>query len=150
MGIVSAIKGIVGLGSSGEKIVDTGADLAKDVSSGIDKMFYTKEEKADDAASHRDAMLKAKEKGFEFWLKVQEAIKNENSIRSMTRRKLADSITNVFLFFLISSGVLWKYDKLWAGHFFELAKALLPYFGGIVGFFFLYYGTENIISKVKK
>lgn len=65
----------------------TAGKLAEDISSGIDVMFYTDEEKA-------QANLKA----FESWLKMVEVMKGSEAYRSITRRILAVGIVfNLFV-----------------------------------------------------
>jgi hypothetical protein len=59
----------------------TASELAGDISSGVDKMFYTSEEKAEASA-----------KAFEGWLRMVEMMKGSEQYRSITRRILAVGI----------------------------------------------------------
>jgi hypothetical protein len=56
----------------------TASELAEDLSSGVDKIFYTSEEKAENA-----------QKTYESWLEMVRALKDSEAIRSVTRRVLA-------------------------------------------------------------
>jgi hypothetical protein len=69
--------GILGLVNSNP----TASELAGDISSGVDKMFYTSEEKAEASA-----------KAFEGWLRMVEMMKGSEQYRSITRRILAVGI----------------------------------------------------------
>lgn len=109
------------------------------VSSGIDKLFYTKEEKADASA-----------KAFEQWLEWYKQANDENSTRSITRRYLAVMFATVFLVLLLSSGVCWLFDADYAAFLWELSKTVAPYVGSIMAFYFGYYAAQNIIKTVKQ
>ncbi len=63
----------------------TASELAKDISSGVDMMIYTKEEQAIDAAV-------ATTKALDSWLKQVEAMRDSEAYRSITRRMLAVGI----------------------------------------------------------
>lgn len=66
---------------------DTASEIAKDISSGVDMLIYTDEEKA-----------QASEKAFNSWLKMIEIQKSTESYRSITRRILAVFIiVNMFI-----------------------------------------------------
>jgi len=67
---------------SSKKAVETGCDIAKDISSGIDVMFYTDEEKA-----------QAREKAQEKWMELMVKTRDENGPRAKTRRFLALAYT---------------------------------------------------------
>lgn len=66
---------------------ETASNIASDIASGVDKLIYTEEEKADASA-----------KAFTAWLKMVEIQKNSESYRSITRRILAVFIImNLFI-----------------------------------------------------
>lgn len=74
---------------TGDKGIDTANKVLDAGISGLDKIFYTDEEKAE-----------AHAKMGEHWLKVQEALATESSPRSVSRRIIAWSVVaNVLLAF---------------------------------------------------
>lgn len=75
------------------KIVSTVADTVKSGVGMLDNAFYTDQEKAANSLKMTD-----------IWLKIQKAIADENSIRSITRRILAWGIIVNFLI-IIDIGV---------------------------------------------
>ena len=133
--MIGLLKGLF----STPKAVDTASNVVNGAVKGIDALFFTKEEKAHFS-----------QQTMETWLKMQTVTANENSIRSITRRKLAVGFCQVFLFFLIVGGVLYLYRPDWGLHFLGLAKQLSPSTLLILGFYFGYYAVSNIVSKVKK
>ena len=78
MGWLTGIGAAIGLINKNE----TASELAKDVSSGLDMMFYTKEEQAIDKS-------KMTVQATESWLRMVEAMKDTEAVRSVTRRFLA-------------------------------------------------------------
>jgi len=109
------------------------------VASGIDKAFYTKEEQSDDAKA-----------AWAGWFEWYKNTLDESSIRSITRRILAVMFSSVFLVLFIAAAVFYKFDKEYALFLFELAKELGVYVGGIMLFYFGYYGIKNIVQTSKK
>ena len=63
----------------------TASSLAKDISSGVDMLVYTDEEKAIDKAA-------ATTKAMDSWLKQVEAMRDSEAFRSVTRRMIAVGI----------------------------------------------------------
>lgn len=103
-------------------------DVFDKASSGIDKLFFTNEERADFNKGIADSQL-------EF---VKQTI-SENSIRSRTRRYIAVSIIAVYLFLVLASGFSYLFHEEYSKHIFELANKSLGtlvvmvcafYFGG--------------------
>ena len=74
MGLLTGLGTLLGFVNSN----DTASNLAKDISSGVDKMFYTQEEKAENTIKAYDA-----------WLRMVETLKSAETYRSITRRILA-------------------------------------------------------------
>lgn len=66
---------------TGKKAVDTAEKVLDAGISGIDKIFYTEEEKAETRLKMGD-----------IWLKTQEALAGESSARSVSRRIIAWSV----------------------------------------------------------
>jgi hypothetical protein len=109
------------------KTVDTLVDGAV---KGIDALVFTEEEKSE---AHRET--------FQLWLKMQEVVSQESSVRSVTRRILAVMIVGTFLFFLISAAVAYPISIDYAKFLLSLAKEL----GGLtlaIGCF--YFGVHLI------
>ena len=123
------------------KIVSTVADTVKSGVGMLDNAFYTKQEKAENAIKMQGV-----------WLKIQEVIANENSIRSVTRRILAWGIICLFLFLTLAACAVWKFDPKWAEyHKDTIIETKLAHLAMIVGFFyFCYYGISNIIKTKKE
>lgn len=121
-----------------EKAVDTATDIAKDISGGIDVLVYTEEEKA-----------QARQKAVDTWIRIQEAIRNENSERAKTRRILAKYLFQVQMTLVLGAVAVFPFNAGYAGYIRQMAEMLLPWTGAVVTFYFVYYGVENAIKKVK-
>lgn len=110
---------------SAPKAVDAGLDLVKSGVSGIDKLFFTEEEKSD-----------ARRNWFKLWLEGQKITASENTTRSVTRRILAVSIVGEFLLFILMAGIAWPWMKGWAMFLLELAQSLGNLVLLVAGFYF--------------
>jgi hypothetical protein len=124
---------------SAPKLGDTAANVINSAVSGIDKLFYTDEEKAENA-----------QKAFGLWLKAQEILIHESSIRSITRRYLAVMIVGVFLFLILLAAGLFAFGISSAKDVFQCAKSIANLVFMVAIFYFGYYGTQQIIHSVKK
>lgn len=108
--------------SSNKKTVDKVVDGAI---SGIDKIFYTNEEKA-------DARRKLAEG-------VQEFVKStldENTARSRTRRVIAIMIMGVFLILIIAAAVAYPFDEAYSNFLFEIVGDMSTFALMVAAFFF--------------
>lgn len=85
MGFFSIIGSALGLINSNP----TASALAKDISSGVDMLIYTSEEKAIDSAADATRKIKATEQAMSSWLKQIELTKASEAYRSITRRVIA-------------------------------------------------------------
>jgi len=103
-------------------------DVFDKVTSGVDKMFFTNEERADFNKNMADSQL-------EF---VKQTV-SENSTRSITRRYIAVSIVFVYLFLMLFAVGVYYFDKEYAEFVFNTANVGLGtlvimvaafYFGG--------------------
>ena len=103
------------------------------ISSG-DKLFFTKEEKADFSKQIADAQVD--------YIKTS---MSEGSIRSMTRRWLSISIMFVFLSLLLASVVIGFWNKEHSEFTFSVAKELFGLTMMVAGFFFGGYMVKNTI-----
>ena len=107
-----------------------------DAASGIDKLFFTKEEKADSLQKIADAQAQF----------VLQTI-SENSIRSKTRRYIAVLIMAVFLGFLVFGVGIYGWNKDWASYAYENAKELSNLALMVAGFYFGSYAISEYIMK---
>ena len=113
------------------------ADKAMDgIINGGDKLFFTAEEKAEYA-----------QKAAELWLKIQEAIREEGSIRSLTRRYIAVISTAVYLLFGITSIVVFPIDKEWSNFILKIMTGELGWM--VLGINVFYFGP-HMIGRMKK
>jgi len=112
----SAVGWLFGGSNASNKTIDT-------IASGVDKIFYTDEEKAD-----------GRQEAFKLWIEYQKATQPQN----VSRRIIAIGVTSVWvisvLTVLISLGISSEYAK-------EVYNLLLtvitPVFAGVTGFYFV-------------
>jgi hypothetical protein len=83
---------ITGASTSANKVVDTACNVVDNAVAGVDKMFYTDEEKA-----------KAKKEMIAQYLEYVQSTLKETSIRSVTRRVVALGVIGVWLFLILVS-----------------------------------------------
>lgn len=99
--------GLLDIFKSSAKAVDAAAGIADKTAdgiiAGIDKAFYTDEEKAE-----------ARQKWFSGWLALQQTIANESTPTAISRRVLAFMIMGVFLSLIVLGIALWKIDREWS------------------------------------
>jgi len=124
--------------TSSSKALDIADKLVDGTVSGIDKLFFTDEEKAE-----------MSQKGLELWIEIQKVTANESSIRSITRRILAIFIVGDFLLLLTASAAIYKFDPSWAQQIYNCANALTTLVLTIAAFYFGYYAAQGIIGQIK-
>ncbi len=78
---------------------------------GVDALVYTDEEKA-----------VAKQKVLESWLKLQETMGEETTVRAVTRRILAVMIMSPFVGMAVGAAVAYKFDKDYANFLYDMAE----------------------------
>ena len=122
--------------TSAPKVVDTATDLLEKGASGIDKLFFTDEEKADMAKAVMDQ-----------WLKVQAAVADEGTTRSITRRIIACAFTGTFLTSLIAAAIAFPFNADYAAYLYAIARELGTPVTTIIIFYFGYYGVTKILEK---
>ena len=133
--------GILDIFRTSEKAVDTAIDLIEAGANGIDKLFFTEEEKSE-----------ASNKFYENWIKTLGMLVDTESIRSITRRYLAVSVIGTWLY-LIVLGVMVRVfggSKEAAEFVFEVAGSMNYPVLAVIGF---YFGPEMIgrlLGKIKK
>lgn len=122
-----------------ETTVETGASLLKSAASGIDKMFYTEEERAD-----------AKVKFYELWLKSQAQAASESPIRGITRRLIAVPWMFLQMFLILATISGYFFDQKFSILCVDIMRENIWITGTIVVFYFGPYMAEMILSKLKK
>ena len=125
--------------TTSEKAIDTAANIINGAVSGLDALFFTEEEKA-----------KVSQQTMDTWLKMQAAIADESSVRSITRRRIAQAFIYTFLLFLIVGGILYPFNVEWATHVLGLAKQMTTPVLVILGFYFGYFAISNVVGAAKK
>ena len=85
MGFFTAVGSALGLINSNP----TASELAKDISSGVDMLVYTKEEQAIDSMATAKMKGELTVKATDAWLRMIELTKDAEKYRSVTRRILA-------------------------------------------------------------
>ena len=103
--------------------------------SGLDKMFYTNEERAEDMAKTR-----------EWFLRYLEASQPQN----LARRFIALVVVGLWAFLVLLAAVAWQWNELYAAYVFSVIKdAVLTPFNIIIGFYFLAHLTRQLPRKEK-
>ncbi len=133
--------GFLDIFRTSEKAVDTAADLIKAGVSGIDKLFFTEEEKSDASA-----------KFYDNWIKTLELLVDTESIRSITRRYLAVAVVGAWLYLVILGVMVHVFggDKETAEFVFKVVESMNYPVLAVIGF---YFGPEMIgrlLGKIKK
>jgi hypothetical protein len=128
---------------AGPKVIE---DRSKDISnlidytaSGLDKLFFTDQEKAQ-VSLETMAMH----------LKLIELTMSETSIRSITRRILAWLIMGGFLFLIFFSAIVFKLSPEWAAFAFKCAAQIYELVLMVGFFYFGYYAVSSVVKKVKE
>src|SRR5690554_4531075 len=112
--------------------------VSNSVIEGVDKLFFTKEEKMSIAKEIADAQVE--------FLKTTVS---ENSARSITRRWLSIGIMGVFLVLIIVTAVAYPFSKEYAQFTLELAGSLTTLVMMVAAFFFGGYMVNNHILQKK-
>ena len=116
MGFLSSIAGFF---MGGSKTADT---VINDISSGVDKIVYTDQEKAE-----------ASQKGFELFIEYQKATLPQN----VARRQLALLVTAWWVLI----GILYLIGRIsgfeWADDVLKFDSTVTPYVGGVWAFYFI-------------
>ena len=82
-------------------------------------------------------------------IEMVKVTRDENSIRSYTRRMLAWAIMGNFCFLITLGALIWKYDLGWAKHILACAGLLSNLALAVGIFYFGYYGVQSIVGKAK-
>jgi hypothetical protein len=125
---------IFGFLSSGpraaEKVLDAGI-------SGIDKIVYTEEEKAD-----------ARQKMLDIWMELQKTLGEETSVRGVTRRILAIMFCSSYILLSLGSVAVWKWDKAYADFMWDVAQGTYGTLTlTVAAFYFGPYFIQKLLGK---
>ena len=125
---------------------ETAKNVVDGAIAGIDKAFYTPEEKADNMVKRMELF----QQGYSIWLEAQKVLVNETTPRSITRRVLAILILASFLVLVLAAGVAFIFVPLWAEWLIKCSGYLKGLAMTVGVFYFGYYAVDNIVSAVKK
>lgn len=140
MGFFSWIQGKNSL----DKTLDIADKTSSGIMSGIDKMFYTEEEKADSLQKR----LELSDQISKTHIELMKVTHNETTARSVTRRIIAVSIMFLTFVSMILTCVVWKIDKEWGEFilnvtkYFQIGWAFIT----VVVFFF----GNHMLTRFKK
>ena len=125
---------IFGASSAAEKVLDSTV-------SGIDKLVYTEEERADARTTALDA-----------WLKLQAMMGEETTVRGVTRRILSVMCIGTYILLSLLSVAVWTFNKAYADFIWEVANA--GQYGwitlAIVAFYFGPYFLQKLVEGFNK
>ena len=121
-----------------EAIPETAGKVIDGVTSGIDKLFFTDEEKADVSQKAMDSIYS--------FIKTT---MDESSIRSITRRVLAVLIVATFLFLLVMGAILYGLSADWSARFLECAGTLSNLVLAVSVFYFGPYQVGGMIKNIR-
>jgi hypothetical protein len=123
---------IFGASNSAGKVIDGAI-------AGIDKIVYTEEEKAD-----------ARSKLLEQWIKLQETLGEETTVRGVTRRILAIMFCGAYILLSVSSAFIWPFWQEYANFLWEVANGQYGWITTAVAvFYFGPYAFEKMLSAKK-
>lgn len=127
---------------STQKVIDaipeTAGKVVDGVISGVDKLFFTDEEKT-------EASQKAMDSIYSFIKTTMD----KSSIRSITRRVLAVEVVSAFVFLLLAGAMIYILNPTWAAHVLDCAKALSNLVLAVSVFYFGPYQVGGMIQKIK-
>lgn len=105
--------------------------------SGIDKIVYTEEERAD-----------AKAKLLDKWLELQAMLGEETSVRGVTRRMLALLFCGTYVFLTILAALVWPWMNDYASFLWEIANGQYGWIVlSVTVFYFGPYVIERMLGK---
>jgi len=135
MGLGTLISSVFTGAKTAEKAVDVADKVTTGFIAGIDKMFYTQEERAEAIQKYDKLML-------DYW----GLITKENTQQSMARRELARMAFQVYFFLILAMVILWKVDLEWAKFIFK-ALGMITW---LVGMIAATYFVPHQVSKIWK
>ena len=120
------------------KAMDTAGNVVDGAIAGIDKLWFTDEEKAEASGKVLGLVLE----------RVKMAI-GESSVRSMTRRLVALTFCIPFVVMSLFAIAIYKFDKEWATFALSVAVSWKYIMVAIVIWFFGSYGIGYIMDRKK-
>lgn len=125
MGILSRLFG-------GGKAIEDGMKLAGDAVRGVGRWI-------DEQQLTEQERIELKQKAADMMLQMIKATRDENSVRSITRRYLAWAIMSIFLVLVIGSAIAYPFSQQYAEYLFKLASQtdIGWLAAGVGGFYFL-------------
>lgn len=136
MSFFTGIKALFTTQTSIDKAIDIGDKVTTGVISGLDKIWYTEEEKAENRQKASETLLK-------FW----NITANENTEQSKARRELAKMTFKVYFFLLLTGVTVYKLDSAYSKFIFDVASTLTPLVMGIAA---IYFGPQQIAKVWKR
>lgn len=134
---------------TGAKALDTTTRIAEKTTdgiiSGLDKIFYTKEEQAETLTKR----LEIADKIANTHIKLMEVTASETTVRSITRRIVAIFVMVMTFVCMVSIALIWKLDQEWALFMVELVEyfQIGIAFISVVFFFFGSYIASKFSKK---
>lgn len=126
---MSFVSWFTGGGKQVEKVTNA-------VINGVDAVFYTEEEKAEDSKARR-----------QLWFKFMELSRDESSIKSVTRRILSFLIIGHWLLFMDAALIFYAIGEISKAKMaFELAASMMWITAGVAAFYF----GAHLIRQGKK
>lgn len=144
MGLIAWLSGK----NTADKTLDLANKAADGLTNGLDKIWYTEEEKAETALKRLDVGVKFAD----LHLKLVEATANESTTRSITRRIVAIFIMIMTCIMMLAVAVAYKFDADYAKFLLLLSDKfwLGASFFSVVVFFFGNHVIGGMITKLKK
>lgn len=133
------LSGLFTTSRTADKTVDLVGDTVRGVGTWVDELNFTEEEK-----------IKSNIKLLDFRLKALSQTQDESSIRSISRRFLAWSVTFTFLLLLLLSTVGEILGMVWAENVLNISKLLVNPFWTIIAFYFVGHIGNSWIEKNNK
>lgn len=132
------MSGIISFLSGSKKAMDMAEKAEDGIIAGIDKLWFTAEEKSEASAD----VIK-------FVLERARIAASESSIRSMTRRFVALTFCIPFVLVCLFAVVIYHWDKEWAIFSLKVAASWEYIMIAIVIWFFGSYGIGYLLDKKK-
>lgn len=136
MSFFSTISAIFSTPKTIDKAVEIGAKITDGIISGIDKIWYTDEERAENRQKANETLLS-------FW----KIIANENTEQSKARRMLAVMTFKVYFALILIGTTVYKFDAEYAKFIFEVIGSLTGLVLMVAG---VYFGPHQIAKIWKK
>lgn len=136
MSFFAGMKAIFTTQKSIDKALDVGDKITTGVIAGIDKLWFTEEERVENKQKANETLLK-------FW----EAVATENTEQSKARRTLAQMTFKVYFFLLLAGVSVYRFDAGYSKFIFEVAGNITPLVMGIAA---IYFGPQQIAKVWKK